>query len=678
MKKYIYALILGTSVMGLTSCEDFLDEQPQSQIVPENFFSTPDQLASYAINFYGMFPVHDMYTYSLGTFILDNGTDNQVGRSPLAMYYPPQNQTPSGDGSYWYFNNIRNINFFFDKVLPKYESGQLQGSLVDEYIGEMYLLRAYAYWVNYKELGDFPIILTALPDEEGVLLEASKRYPRNQVARQILKDLDMAIKLLPENATGGKQRLNRGCAQLLRSRVALFEGTWLKYHKGTALVPGGPGWPGDKSMLGDFNIDNEISYFLEEAMKSAQPLASSIVGNLAQNTGTVDGYSGNGVIANPYYAMFTEADLSSYPEVLFYKSYNLSQSIFNMIYMQFQRNGGNSGWTRGMVNSFVMQNGLPIYANGSGYDPEWEDLGITKTLQDRDSRIQIFTKTDDCITCYNADGTTENWAEGWLVTGDNETRCVTGYGIKKGMVYTPNPGEHNHGVQGSIVFRATEALLNYMEACVELRGNLDDNAAQYWRALRTRALVDPDYQKTISATDMSQEALWDWGAYSAGATVSPLIYNVRRERRAELMAEGFRMDDLRRWRALDQLESNPYKIEGIKFWNTVYDATGKYAGDPLNLYSNGGDLAKVIVDVEKGTGNMSDPTISGPYVTPYQISNLNNPYFDGLSFTPALYLSPIGQSAFRKASPDKNEENSVIYQNPGWSKIGGTAVGKIQ
>ena len=682
MKKYISALFIGGSLLGLTSCNDFLNEQPEAQLIPETFFSTADQLAAYAINFYGNFPVHDQYTYSLGTFIIDNGTDNQVGMNAATIWDPANNRTPSnsGSGTNWDFTGIRNANYFFDMVLPKYEAGEISGgdSLVEEYIGEMYFFRAYLYWLRYKTLGDFPIILTALPDEENVLLEASIRYPRNQVARQILDDLSKAINLLPSTTPSsiGKQRLNKACAQLLRSRVALFEGTWLKYHAGTALVPGGPGWPGDRNLLGNFDIDSEVRYFLTEAMSSAQPVADMLVGNLAENTGSENGYAADGSILNPYYAMFTEANLTNYDEVLLYKQYNTAQSVYNNIYMQFQRNGGNSGWTRGMVNSFVMQNGLPFYASGSGFDPEWENQGVTATLQNRDSRIQIFTKLDDCITCYTIDGDMERFAEGWLVTGTAETRLTTGFGIKKGMVYTPNPGEHNHGVQGSIIFRGTEALLNYMEACVELNGNPDNNASNYWQALRRRAMVDPDFNKTIAATDMSQEALWDWGAYSGGATVSPTIYNVRRERRCELSAEGFRMDDLRRWRSLDQLATNPYQIEGIKFWGTVYDATA-YPGNPLNLKDSDGLPAEVIVDVAGGTGNMSDYSISGAYVHPYQISNLNNPYFDGLKFTPALYLSPIGQAAFRKASPDKNEENSVIYQNPGWSKIAGTAVGAL-
>lgn len=679
MNKYIAALLVGASMTGLTSCHDFLEETPQSVITPEGFFSSADQLGAYTIGLYGNFPVHDWYTYSLGTFIIDNGTDNQVGMSASSQWTPGLWQTPSDSG--WDFSFIRNCNYFLQNALAKDEAGLITGTreLIDEYLGEGYFLRAYAYWLQYSQYGDFPIVTEALPDDKDVLMEASVRQPRNKVARFILEDLDKAIALLPANATGGKQRINKACAQLLRSRVALFEGTWLKYHKGTALVPGGPGWPGDASQLGSFDIDSEINYFLTEAMNSAKPVADAIKGNLAENTDTSEGYSDATTCINPYYGMFTEADLSGYDEVLFYKSYlnTTSLNITHMIYMQFQRNGGNSGWTRGMVNSALMKNGLPIYAAGSGYDPEWENQGVTATLQDRDSRIRIFTKGDNCITSYNTDGTTSHFAEGWLVNASNEMRLVTGFGIRKGQIYTPNPGEHNHGVQGSIVFRATEAMLNYIEACVEKNGSVDGDADSYWRALRDRAKVDNDWSKTVAATVMSEEAKWDWGAYSHNNLVSPLLYNVRRERRHELMAEGFRMDDLRRWCALDQLVANPYQIEGIKFWGTVYDRS---AGEnPLNLKNSGGELVTVTVDVEGGTGNMSSPTISGPYVHPYQISKVNNNVFNGLTWTRAQYLSPIGQEAFRKTSTaaDQSLDASVVYQNPGWSRNAGTGASNI-
>ena len=239
---------------------------------------------------------------------------------------------------------------------------------------------------------------------------------------------------------------------------------------------------------------------------------------------------------------------------------------------------------------------------------------------------------------------------------------VTGYAIKKGEHYNDYMQTlHHKGTTGSIVFRGTEALLNYMEASYERNGNIDGTAGKYWRALRTRAKVDPDYQKTISATIMTEEAKGDFGAYSHGQLIDPTLYNIRRERRNKFIGEGMRWADLRRWRACDQV--NGYQIEGMRYWGSVY--VGTWTNDA------GQDL--VVVDVAGGSGNMSAESTSGVYIRPYQISSVNNSAFDGYKFTPAHYLSPLPQNAFRQtASGDKTDLNtSVIYQNPGWPKIGG-------
>src|SRR5690606_27508860 len=116
---------------------------------------------------------------------------------------------------------------------------------INHYVGEAYFLRAFSYFQKLQELGDFPIITDIFPDDREVLTAASERRPRNEVARFILQDLDHAIELLGNTApNGGKNRLGKMAAYLFKSRVALFEGTWLKYFKGTPFVPGGNGWPG--------------------------------------------------------------------------------------------------------------------------------------------------------------------------------------------------------------------------------------------------------------------------------------------------------------------------------------------------------------------------------------------------------------------------------------------------
>ena len=654
-------LVLGAS-LGLTSCNDFLDKEPESNVTPAAFFTAEADLAAYTINLYGVLTSIGPGSYGMGTFAYDNATDNQAATG-YSSRWVPGNWKVGQSGGAWDFGNIRNVNYFLDQALPKYEAGKISGAAanVRHYIGEAYFLRAYLYLDKLQSLGDFPIVLTALPDDKETLVQASKRQPRHKVAQQILDDLDKALELLSQTAPGGKNRISRDAALLLRSRAALFEATWEKYHKGTAFVPGGPGWPGNAEDVKDFNIDSSIDHFLTEAMKSSKELGDKLVGNLVENTDAEEGQDRNLASTNPYYTMFCDKDMSGYSEVIMYRAFDrLKANVTHNIQMQLQRNGGGTGWTRGLVNSFLMRNGLPIYAANSGYDTNWENQGIKATLQNRDSRIKIFTKVDNGIENYTDDGV-NSVDLSWTVKGNNETRMVTGYAVKKGKNYdTQQQLNHHFGESGSIVFRGTEALLNYMEASWLKSNTIDATADKYWRALRTRAKVDPDYNKTIAATNMAEEAKWDFGAYSHGQLVDATTYNIRRERRNEFIGEGMRWEDLIRWRACDQV--NGYQIEGMKYWGTVYE--GAWLDGTT-------DLAKV--DVEGGKGNISSKEISGDYIHPYQISKINNEVFDGYKFTPAHYLSPIAQSVFRQtASGDQTDLNtSVVYQNPGWPKIAG-------
>lgn len=666
--RYFNIGLLIAAVTGLSACNKFLDREPESAVTPSAYFTSEADLAAYTINLYGFFTSIAPGSYGISTFGYDNATDNQAATGYSSRWVPgewhvPSSTTDGSRGDAWNFFQIRDCNYFFEQVLPKFEAKGISGSEtnIKHYIGEMYLMRAYAYFDKLQTIGDCPIIREALPDDEATLVEASRRQPRHLVARFILEDLDKAIELLQENAPGGKNRISKDVAYLLRSRVALFEGTWLKHHKGTAFVPGGQGWPGDASLLNGFNIDSEINYFLTEAMASAKVVGDKLYGNLVENTDADEGMDNSFKSINPYYTMFCDENMEGYSEVLMWRKYNEGLEVTHNIQMQLQNNGGGSGWTRGLVNSFLMSNGLPIYAAGSGYDPQWEKAGVKATLQNRDSRIRIFTKKDGDIENYTSAGTINYVDLSWVVKGNSETRMVTGYAIKKGKHYNDYMQTlHHKGTTGSIVFRGTEALLNYMEACYEKNGNIDATADQYWRALRRRAKVDENYNATIAATDMSEEAKGDFGAYSHGQLVDATLYNIRRERRNEFIGEGMRWADLKRWRACDQV--NGYQIEGMRYWDSVYEGNWK----------DGDGNVLVVVDVAGGTGNMSDRS-SGVYIRPYQISSVNNSAFNGYRFTPAHYLSPLPQNAFRQtASGDKTDlSTSVIYQNPLWPMVAG-------
>lgn len=657
-KVYFIGLAL---LSTLLSCKDFLEKEPLSNITPENYLVEESQLGAYAIAHYNILPSHQPQPASnFGIYGNDAHTDNMAYMNFSERFVPGQWRVPATGGE-WSFADIYECNYFLESVVPRFERGEISGSqaMIRHYIGEMYFLRAYAYFTKLQALGDFPILRTTLPDQSEALTEASKRSPRNEVARFILSDLNSAYELMmPVSPDGARNRLSKACALLLKSRVALHEGTWLKYFKGTAFVPQGPGWPGaarDYSKDYKFpggSIDGEIDFFLTEAMASAKAVAD--VTPLVQNTMTAQSQTtpdafANAGMNNPYAAMFGSVNLAGFNEALLWRRYNRALGIGHNIVLYAGVGNYATGLTRGMVDGFLMKNGLPIYAPSSGYAG---DDSIAAVRKNRDGRLWLFLKEPGQRNVlipsvvpipYPVEPVPR------ILDVSFETNYSTGYTVRKGINYDAAQVQvYYGGSTGCIIFRGAEAYLNYMEAVAEKTGALDATAIAYWQQLRTRAGVDTDYQKTIDATDLTKEALNDWGVYSGGKMVSKLLYNIRRERRSELMAEGFRNMDLRRWRAMDQMITTPYHIEGFKIWG------------PMQQWYAAGTLTYDIGD----RSTVSSPTRS-PYFRPYEKTATSLAY-NGYKWHLAHYLNPIAAQHFLITSAGGSVERSPIYQNPGW------------
>lgn len=637
-----YIVILFGGFIGLTSCNDFLEMKPLDKVTPDDFFWTESDLASYAVKHYE-FTTHD--GYNIGIWKEDNNTDNQATSSFDNQWAPGELKVKESynkrEDDPWNFDVIRELNYFLEIVLPRYEAGEITGveENIRHYIGEIYFERAWKYFSKLKTYGDFPIVKNTLPDEKDALIEASKRQPRNEVAKFILSDLDQAISYLSNTPPGGKNRITRNAALLVKSRVALFEASWLTYHKGTSLVPGGPGWPG-KDFSG--NLDADIAYFVSECKKAAAEIAD--LGLLAVNQ------SGERKMGNPYYAQFCLEDMEGCPEILLWKKYN--NTDFNIYHFatSYLPSGGNSGFTRQFVETFLMNNGLPIYASGSGYKG---DTSVDNVREGRESRLDLFMMKPMEVmdTKVGLKWGGDNGAPGILNLAEN--RAVTGYGLRKGLSDNYYKGGQT-SIEGCPVFRAAEAYLNYIEAsCIENNGTSIDSKAQgYWTAIRDRANL-PDYKITLDATDLGKES--DWGVYSAGQQVSKLLYCIRRERRCELLEEGFRMTDLKRWRALDQVRN--YQVEGVNLWESELKDAYKDETSGKNL----------LIPQGQENPNVSNYTESGKYLRPYQIVKTNNIMFNGYNWCEAHYLTPIALTHFRISATNPDDlSTSVIYQNPGW------------
>lgn len=669
MKRYNNNLIIFCTYIAISclflACTDELEQTPKSKIAPDIYFSTESQLQSYVNNLYAprnsnndgndqVFDVHG--TWSFGTFGNDNNTDNMNNKSSNNHFIPGEWRVDQTGGE-WSFGYIYKCNYFLKYAQAKLDKGEISGGNenISQYFGEVYFLRANEYFKKLQRLGDFPIVTQPLENDMTPLVEASKRMPRTEVARFILADLDKAISLLKEDPDGGKKnRISKYAAYMLKSRVALYEATWMKYFKGTAFVPvKGSGWAGaSKDYNSTYTIadyDAVMNEFFDACISTSKIVADKFP--LVVNNGILQQTTTDPV--NQYLNMFGDVDLSGYSEVIFWKRYDYALGITHNVPIAAQTGGYVNGLTRGYVDNFLLDNGLPIYADPSRYVG---DNYIADVRKNRDGRLWLFLKEPDQKNLlFNTEGVDRaNPVEKYpnITSSNGEVGYGTGYAIRKGGTFDGKQLINNGGCYtGSIVFRSAEARLNYIEAYYERFHSLDGSATNYWKELRNRAKVNEDFNVTIAATNMSIEATNDWGAYSAGQLVDVTLYNIRRERRSELMAEGLRMADLRRWRSLDQLITTPYHLEGFKLWGPMkawYGKTLKY-GTPL--------------------ANVSAPTQSD-YLRPQEI-NPNSLVLQqgGCKWAMAHYLYPIAVQHFLITG---SADSSPIYQNPGWGVEAGT------
>ena len=644
--KYIF-LFSATLLMG-TACSDFLDKEPISDNVDGNFFTAENQLEPYCNNMYGLFPDHGTGTGTFGYFTTDNNSDDMTTVNAVDNFLPQRIQVGSS-GSYGSFSTIRNCNLFLQRTQENIDKGTLSyDDNIKHYIGEMYFFRAYVYFSLLKTYGDFPIVTEVLTDGDyAANVEANKRKPRNEVARFILEDLDKAIeRLYPKSIGFTAHRLNRECALLFKSRVALYEATWEKYHAGTARVPGGPGWPGDAA---SFNTDMtaEINFFLEQAIESAK-----LVGDAS-------------VLMADYAGLYNKTDLSGQrDEVLLWRMYSEEAKVQNQVvgathgYGSIDTDegtfifvhGDGTGFTRSLVDSYLMADGLPIYAS-ENYQG---DKSLVDVMTNRDLRLVTSVgKPGDKIMTFNGKDIMYQYP-GLTAAAGGIRVTSTGYIPRKGWV--DNDVIYNNAYPLALpIFRAAEAYLNYIEAYYLRYNTLDDlTLDKYWKALRARAGVDTDYKKTIAATDLTKEI--DLARYSGTNLIDATLYNIRRERRSEFIADGMRKDDLYRWRALDMMQN--YWVEGMNYWDEFHT-----------------DFEKACEACKQTYMAPNDASVS-KYLRPQGKNELVNKH-NGYCFETANYLSPLSYDVFRMSTPEEGGDvsTSVVYQNPGWPiEPGGFAI----
>lgn len=629
MKKILY--ILGLSFI-LMSCEDFLQREPQDFGSETAFFKDVSDVEYAANTYYELLP--KVGQWSGGLYKDDENSDNQAGFSPNNLLYKGDKRplTVTDDACPWKFKNLRGINYSLNEVKKRLAENSITGARenINHYLGELYFFRAYDHFRLLQSMGDVPILTETPTEDFAQLVKESKRRPRNEVARFILEDLQRASNLMHLKAPA-EGRLSKHAALLLRARVALFEATWLKYHMNTPFVPDYPNSPYVKKW-GPYtypsgSIENESNYFFDVAIACADSVASqrTLDNNYQKIFNNIAGsFQGQEVILARYY-------------INGINGHNLGNIL--------GRSPGGTGYTHGLVKSFLLLSGKPIYANTSSDGIKYMgDKYTSDEMVNRDYRLAMSLKISGKITIRDEEGKDSTFIRTPPILSSGNDGSPTGYEIAKFVSYEPGQDVTGGGTTATPIFRAAEAYLIYLEAYYEKNHNLGGYCDKYWRALRQRAgFKNTDYNVTITNTDLSKE--FDLGKYSRkNKLVDKTLYNIRRERRCEFIAEGTRLMDLKRWRSLDNMED--YIVKGFNLWGELHKEYG--------------------VNLEPGKNVSTNSPTEGPYIQPFGIVSSNSAYL-GYNFQIAHYLEPIPISEFRLTATNGDISTSPLHQNPGWS-----------
>jgi len=495
----IIVIFLGTG-LSFSSCnKDFLDLTPLDQISDPEFWKTDQDLELYMNGMYSVLPGW-LASGSGGNPLLDAGTDMAIS---VGLWLGTKNRLdgainiPSSGGG-WSWTNVRNVNYFLANS-ERVKSGALK----DHYIGEAYFFRAFNYFNLLKQFGDLPIVKVPLTVNDKDALNGP-RSSRTDVVNFILADLDMAASKLKKKSEVPAQRISKDIALLFKSRVALYEGTWEKYH------------------LNDpFKGKTDGKAFLTAAAAAAKAVMDG--GTYRLSTGNP---------SQVYYELFNQVNLSSNSEILLWRSYSSAQG--DAFTNQLWNWPHGSGYTQDMVRMYLCTDGLPV-----GLSPLYQgERDIRDVVRNRDPRfVQTVMNPGDPVTITLRNDTTKYTLPllGGAQTGP------TGYESQK--FRRPQLDPATGGASGElayIVFRYAEALLNYAEAKAELGELTQTDVNLSINVLRARVGM-PNMVLASIATDPN------WPDY--GYALTKDLQEIRRERAVELMSEGFRFDDIMRWAA---------------------------------------------------------------------------------------------------------------------------------
>lgn len=578
-------LLLATAV-SFSSCDDFLTRDPQDTVtdVP-SFWNNEENLRTSFLDYYTYF----FPGYRSGWNRADNFAETNVAdwtddnAQEVATLFTKV--APTTDADNWDFEKIRNMNLLLSRI----QSSSLGEEAKNHWSGVARLFRAMEYAKLVQKFGDVPYYDAVVGSTDNEQLYRA-RDPRTTVMDKVNEDLAFACANIRVNDGTKGLTVNRAVAQGFASRIMLFEGTWQRYHANNTAKAA-------------------------EYLKAAKDYAATLM--------QTNAYS----IAPSYKSLTTSEDLAGNPEIIMYRSY--VENVVMHSLMSFQNTEHEmSSPSRSFVDAFLTKNGLPIHQAGN---TDYKGKEYAKEIQNRDPRL--------------ADNIDEE--SGLRLNGVAAVYAASGYYanryVNKDLINKPG-GMSSTNTTDAPVMKLNEVMLNYIEAAAELA-----DLGQY-------TLTQADFDKTINAirdrqsTQMPHVTLAGNALKVNGveindpdrdATVKPIIWEIRRERRVELAYEGLRFNDLRRWGKLEYADMTKNKKLNMGAWINKADY-------PENAEA----LAKITLCDENGkivTGNEG-------YIMPItEVAKMRV-----MADKDYLYPIPVDQITMYENHGFK------LTQNPGW------------
>ncbi|MGA9325349.1 MAG: RagB/SusD family nutrient uptake outer membrane protein [Salegentibacter sp.] len=538
----------------LVGCEkDFLEVPPQDKLVDETYWTSESNVKTFAYGFYPAYFVGYGSGYTWGDYFSGQSLNDDFAPSNPPLF---TKQVPSSDGS-WTFAWVRKANIFIDRV----QTVPMEEEAINHWTGIGRFFRALEYTDLVKEFGDVPYYDKEISDNDSEALY-KKRDDRTFVMDKVLEDFQFAAENVREDVDHEGQEVDRSVVLAYMSRVFLYEGTWQKYHE---------------------NDMAKAAEYLEASKWAAQEIINS----------------GKFSLGN-YREVFNSLSLASNPEVILYREYE--EGVLTHSLNSYNNKEPQTGVSKDAVEAYLASDGLPI-----GISPLYQgDKGIENVMANRDPRIKETLVSDEL-----------------RINGVDPDYSTTGYATHKFLnesIKDDPIGSSNLNPTDAPIIRYGEVLMNYAEAAAELetvgggaftQADLDKSI----NVLRDRPGVNLPHLEILGGEPAVNGQVYD--DPQRDSDVPSIIWEIRRERRIELMMEGFRLEDLKRWKKLNYVDMVDYPDINRGAWINKSDYPD---ADLSNLTLTEGEQGYIVpVSAEESLRTFDDPRV---YLQPIPLDQI--------------------------------------------------------